>query len=280
MLATLACVNCKAKIHMFRSHAHLPGRCPKCGGMLTAELRQTHRHPIVGKPEYLQQGLARKSQRVKLAALVVTLVLAAAAGFYLQWESGQISKLVGELAESDSSTWGAALERLVNKGGKAVPALIEALSGRDETVRARAKEALTRIGKPALKPVVELLTDEHNEIYQTAASIIKGASDAANLPELLELFQGSSSPGVQEVIAEAFELLADKRCIQVIVQALKSEGDPAYNPGWNQRMDARLRKIILQSASPEASTSINLPEATGEKESWLQWWQEHRQLFD
>jgi len=248
--------------------------------MLTAELRETHRHPVVGRPEYLQQQLARKSQRVKLTALVATLLVAGAAGLYLQRESGEISRLVEQLAESDSSTWGAALETLVNKGSKAVPALVGALTGQDETVRARAREALTRIGRPALEPVVKLLTDEDNEIYQAAASIVKGASDAANLPKLLELFQGSSSPRAQEVIAEAFESLADKRCVQAIVQALKTEEDPAYDPNWNQRMDARLRTIIVQSTSPEATAAISLPEATGEKESWLSWWQQHRQFFD
>ena len=248
--------------------------------MLTAELRQTHRHPVVGRPEYLQQELARKGQRVKLAALVATLLLAGTAAVYLQRETGEISRLVGQLAESDSRTWGAALEGLVDKGSKAVPALVEALTGQDETVRTRASDALTRIGRPALKPVINLLTDEDNEIYQTAASIIKGASDAANLPELLELFQRSSSPRAQEVISEAFESLSDKRCVRVIVQALKTEDDPAYNSDWNRRMDARLRNIILHSASPEATATISLPEATGEKASWLEWWQQHRQLFD
>ncbi len=281
MMVSLACVKCKAKLHVLRSHAHLPSRCPKCGGMLTGELRRTQRHPLVGRPIYICQRMKReKIFRTKLAVpLVALLLLVAGVWGYWQWESGETSKLVNQLSATDESVYVSTLERLVEKGKKAVPALINALASDNENVQTRAQEALARIGKPAIKPLVNLIAREENGLYRSAASVLKRLSNASNLPEMLELFQGTSSIRVQEVIADGFAELADVRCLQALLKALYTEDDDDYNAEWNVRMDTRLRTIVTQVTGSETDARIDLPEAIGEKESWLLWWQTHSQHF-
>ncbi|WP_405276222.1 HEAT repeat domain-containing protein [Methanobrevibacter sp.] len=87
---------------------------------------------------------------------------------------------------------------------KAIPALIATLKDNNKLVRREASTALSRMGEPAVDPLIEILNDEDWRVRGAAAWALGNIGDERAIPELEKLLDDESGfvkQGAQSAIA-------------------------------------------------------------------------------
>ena len=87
---------------------------------------------------------------------------------------------------------------------KAIPALIETLRDNNKLVRREASTALSRMGEPAVDPLIDILGDEDWRVRGAAAWALGNIGDERAIPELEKLLDDESGfvkQGAQSAIA-------------------------------------------------------------------------------
>jgi HEAT repeat protein len=119
----------------------------------------------------------------------------------------ELAGLVSQLTCDDVIQCQAARRSLVEKGSRAVPALVAALGSPKYWVHWEAAKALSQIGDPAsIDALLETLEDEHYEMRWLAAEGLINIGQRALAPFLLALMQRADSLQFRE---QALHILHD-----------------------------------------------------------------------
>ena len=81
-----------------------------------------------------------------------------------------------------------AAEALSKIGEPAIDPLIAALKDRNGLVRERAAEALSKIGEPAIDPLIAALKDRNGLVRERAAEVLGKVGDETSIKPLMEAF--------------------------------------------------------------------------------------------
>lgn len=101
-----------------------------------------------------------------------------------------------------------------------VPLLVSALMSTAADVRMRARRAMVRLGKPALSPLVRLLSDRRKYVRWDAAKCLAEIADPEAAPALVCALEDKDS-GVRWVAAEGLIAMGDaslKATLEAIVE--------------------------------------------------------------
>lgn len=135
-----------------------------------------------------------------------------------------------------------ALPALALRGGKAEPALIDALKDRNALRREAAALALARVDAPGVRPALRgLLTD----------------------PERL----------VRQRVAMALARLGEKEAIPVLIEQMDQPLSPAFG---------HVEEVLMQLAGPRSPHLADEGEAARQRyrQAWQAWWKEHAARAD
>jgi HEAT repeat protein len=113
-----------------------------------------------------------------------------------------------------------------NADPAAINSLIAALDSHDVTARQHAREALVRIGKPAVAPLIEELTDPSDDVRWEAAKALGQIGDPEAAPALVNALEDENS-GVRWLAAEGLIAL-EREGLAPLLQALEKRPDS----GW------------------------------------------------
>ena len=142
-----------------------------------------------------------------------------------------IRPLIEALRDEDADVRYAATEALVRIGKPAVQPLIKALKYKEWYVRKRAAYILGKIGdKRAIKPLIEALRDEDADVRYAAAEALEkidsqwGVTKAAKKQVLyfIEALKDKNA-NVRYIAAKALGKIGDKRAVKPLIKALRDE---------------------------------------------------------
>ena len=122
---------------------------------------------------------------------------------------------------------GRAADALANiNDTRSVEPLIQALKDEESYVqlRARAEDALVKIGKPAVEPLIRALKDEDSDIRGGAAFALGDIHDTSATEPLIEALKDKDIY-VRGGVAYALGNINDTRAVEPLIQALKDEDD-------------------------------------------------------
>ncbi len=128
---------------------------------------------------------------------------------------------------------------------KSVAALIGALESRDTVQRIAARQGLQRMGKAAVVPLVQKLSDPHDLTVWEAAKALEAIADPAAAKALVEALD-HGNPGVCWVAAEALVAL-DREGAQQVLMALLTHADSV----WLRKGAHHVLSIYAQHHSAE-----------------------------
>ena len=138
-------------------------------------------------------------------------------------DAGAIEPLIAALNDRDPDYARGALEALVKIGKPAVEPLIAALkvlSYSDQWRRWRAEEALVKIGKPAVEPLVAALQDKDQAVRCDAARVLGQIRDARAVEPLIAALQDKDQ-AVRREVARALCQIGDARAVEPLIVMLE-----------------------------------------------------------
>jgi len=116
-------------------------------------------------------------------------------------------------------------------------------------------DALVKIGKPAVNPLIEVLNDKNKDIRLVAVVALGEIKDKRAIPPLIEALKDEDWC-VRFAAAKALGEIKDKRAVSPLIEALKDENVHGYAA-------IALRKI----------TGKNFGE---DYEKWMKWWRKNK----
>ncbi len=91
-------------------------------------------------------------------------------------------------------------------------------------LRKRAVDILTRLGSPAVPPLIRALQDEDGWVRREAAQALGEIKDARAVPPLIRALQDEDE-GVREAAAEALGKIGDAQAVPTLIQALQDKNE-------------------------------------------------------
>ena len=166
-----------------------------------------------------------------------------------------------------------ATEALVKIGKPAVEPLIKALKYEDDYVRRSAAEALGKIGDPiATKPLIKALIDSYSPVCKSAAEALGKIGESSAVEPLIKALRYKDD-NVRKSAAEALGKIGDTRSIGPLIKALRYKDD-------NVRKSAE--KALGRIGGKEATDALKefrkkrelqfAPERKKTREMALEWW--------
>lgn len=158
------------------------------------------------------------------------------------------ANLIGNLRSSDENVQYNSADALAKVGKPAVPALIEALKDKNESVREYASWALVSIAREhpkydwrsAAPALIDALKDENWVVRANVATAFAETDDASAVPALIERLRDEDSE-VRARAATALEWIGDKSAVPSLMKLLNS-----YNPDAQRSATARVLEFIAQ----------------------------------
>jgi len=118
----------------------------------------------------------------------------------------EINNLVKQLG-TEATRWNA-IEKLARIGEPAVRPLIQALSNKNDLVRVSASFALAKIGEPAVRPLIGSLYNNDGEIRKNASWALGRIGNKEAVLPLIEVLKKDPSVKIQVQAAESLGSLA------------------------------------------------------------------------
>ena len=141
---------------------------------------------------------------------------------------------------------------------RAVGPLSDTLRDKKGCVRSVAALALAKIGKPALKPLLEALVDKDKDIRRLATRALGETQDSAAVKPLIQRLKHEDNGWVREGITWALGQIDDDRAIDPLIESLKD------NTVWVCRGAAEaLKKITRQDFGEDY-------------EKWKEWYDKNK----
>ena len=166
----------------------------------------------------------------------------------------EIESLIKQFDNKEITIGRKAVERLVQIGQPAVPALIDALNHKNRRIRYHATIALGKIGSPASSAVpmlIKALSDEEIQVRRNAAIALGQIGDPVEeiIPIFIETWRKDNfyinDESFHKVIASAFAEIGQP-AVESLIQALRGED-------WVIRRHAT---IALELIGEEASSAV------------------------
>ena len=121
---------------------------------------------------------------------------------------------------------GVSLENI--KDSREIKQLIASL--KDERHGANAADALVKIGKPAVKPLIAALKDKNREVRKNAARTLGEIKDRRAVKPLIAVLD-EEDKDFREIVAEALGRIKDPRAVETLIYILGSQ-DEDENVRW------------------------------------------------
>lgn len=135
-------------------------------------------------------------------------------------DKAKIESLIKDLASDNFSKTFDAGNKLVECGEDAIPMLIDALQVDNQ--RVGASQALGRIGKSAVVPLINCLYDPNSRVRLVAAIALGRTYSKDAVEPLIELLNDPVSD-VRMYVAEALGKIGDARALQPLRDRMRSE---------------------------------------------------------
>jgi HEAT repeat protein len=204
-----------------------------------------------------------------------------------------IERLLAKLKSPDVDKRRSAAEDLAEFGdAPAIPSLIEAMQDEDDEVRRRAACALSLLGKPAVGPLISLLSHPSPKVRCLSADALGGMEDERVLEALLPCL-GDVDEAVRCYTALALGSTKDERAVQPLINAVK---DPvavvrlciAHSLGilGSEAAVDTLIEILsdenkdVREAGVWALEKISKQDLGEDPEAWKNWWEERKRKIE
>lgn len=158
-----------------------------------------------------------------------------------------VTQLVAALADSDWHVYYAARDALAKVGPPAVPALVSALGSGNSRVAHMAEQALARIGKPAVSALVGDLAAQ-DAAARGWAAVALGDIGGDAVPALAAMISDATKPGY--VRAAAANALGRTAAPGAMAPLTKAAGQP------EPEVRAEVRRAMVRLGRPEATTVL------------------------
>ncbi len=154
----------------------------------------------------------------------------------------------------------------VSMAEAAAGAMVDFLSDMELPVRATAADALTRMGKPAVRPLIDVaLTSPDKDVRSNASRALQAIGEVA-VPEMIDAIKGGS-PSQKVGCAGAIGKLKSPRAIDGLVGALSAKEEEvrlACRDALVAMDDAAVKPLIGALTNKDAFTRQHACEALGE----------------
>ncbi len=190
----------------------------------------------------------------------------------IDYNQSEIEKWINRLADENNAVVAVAI--LSDMGEKALDAVLEAFSNPvNRNMVENAGSVLVRIGKPAVKPLLQMLGKEEGRL--PVASTLGYICDHDAVEPLIDMLK-SKNKWFRWTVVRSLTILKDKRAIEPLIQRLRDRSSTvrfAVIVGLGEMGDSRalpaLEKLRsdksprIQMAAAEAIAEIEKREADG-----------------
>ena len=217
--------------------------CENCGYKLTVEK--------YGKVDEAVNPTAKNDKPAKkrtwIAVVGIIIVLSVALGLIFYSMTG-INRIINAFGDSSATVREETLQKLIDKGEKAVDPLINALKNDDQNIREYSATALGEIGDVrAVEPLINLLNDDYDSVKTASIKALEtiGEPSVDNLIEAL----GNEDESIRSGSIIALGQIGDARAVEPLVNLLN---------------DDSVQTVLIESLAAFGDTAIgNFIEALG-----------------